>query len=184
MAKKKIEHEAPNVGDLGEVSKLARALIDAEDAVTSAEEALKLLREHERAIREEDLPGAMEELGLKKITLSSGEVISTKLEVYASISEAMKGPAYKWLDDNGFGGLIKTEVKAEFGREELEEAKALLAELEGQQYDCGIKQAVAPQTLKAWLKEQLQLGVNAKAQVPLELFGARPVNQASVKRVK
>lgn len=187
MAKKEAAAALP-VGNLGEVSALATALCDAEDAVEQEELVLKQLKERERKLREEDLPSAMEEIGLTKLTLSNGAMISTTNEVYCSVPEHAKGRAYAWLDDHGFGGLIKTSLVSMFGREEEEQERmrAIAQMLAEQNVQFVPKQEVHAQTLKAWLKEQLALGteVPEDRRVPLDLFGARPVTVAKVKRPK
>lgn len=165
--------------NLGEVGALARALTEAEDDIERIEAQLKVAKERERRLREEDLPAAMAELGLTKIKLETGETIETKLDVYCAITAAQKGVAFEWLDGHGFGGLIKSELSVDFGRDELGLAKEMaktIAESYGK--SASLSQAVAPQTLKAWLKEQLTAG----ADVPLSLFNARPVTVAKVKR--
>lgn len=166
-----------NVNTLGEVSALARALVEAERATTEAEAELKRCKEHERRLREEDLPGAMQELGLDKIRLETGEEISTKLEVYASIPAARKQEAFDWLEANGFGGLIKSEITVPFSREELDKAADLAHQLQEDGFTCSLGRTVHPQTLKAFIKEQLAQATP----VPLELFGAQAVNTAKVK---
>lgn len=177
-----------NAGNLGEVSALAMALCEAEDAVEEAELRLKVLKERERKLREEDLPSAMEEVGLKKLTLANGAAISVALEVYVSVPEHRKAAAYSWLEEHGFGGLIKTSLISSFGREEEEQERmrAVAEMLAESDVRFSAKQEVNAQTLKAWLKEQLALGteVPEDRRVPLDLFGARPVDCAKVKRPK
>lgn len=187
MSSKKVSTPV-DAGNLGEVSALATALCEAEDAVEQAEQQLKILKERERKLREEDLPGAMEEVGLKKLTLANGAQISVGLEIYVSVPEHRKAAAYAWLEQHDFGGLIKTSLISSFGREEEEQERMRqVAELLAQsEVQFTAKQEVNAQTLKAWLREQLALGteVPEDRRVPLDLFGARPVDCAKVKRPK
>jgi hypothetical protein len=157
---------------------LARALIDADEEVDKAEAALKAAKEAARLLREETIPGAMQELGLDKIRLDTGAEISVKQDVYASIPEAQKAGAFAWLTDNGFGGIIKTEVSASFARGDRDAAIELRDELERSGYNADLSESVHAQTMKAFLREQLKKGVN----IPLDLFGARPVFVATVKQ--
>lgn len=162
---------------LGEIQVLARLLVDYDREISDAEEALKVVKENARRVREESLPTAMSEVGLVKIKLSNGEVVEIKSDVYASIPVEKRAQAYVWLEDNGFGALIKTEVSVAFGREEREAAKKLAVELEGRGLPASCDSSVHPQTLKAFLREQIEA---ARPNLPLDLFGARPVSVAKV----
>jgi len=159
-----------------ELSSLAGALIDADLEVDKAEEKLKEAKEYARTIREETIPAAMQEMGVESITLNTGQKLSVKQEVYAQIPSAQKAQAYKWLDDNGFGGIIKISVKVDYGKGEQEDAVALMEELQARGLNADGDQAVNAMTLKAFLKEQISKGTD----IPLELFGARPVWQAKI----
>lgn len=156
---------------LDDMASLARALVDADAAVEDADQALKDAKERARVLREETIPSAMQELGLEELKLATGQKLSVKQEVYASIPAANKQAAFQWLNDNGFGGLIKIEVDASFGKGEQDAAMALYQELNSRGLTASFGQGVHAQTLKAFLKEQLAQGTN----IPLDLFGARPV---------
>jgi len=161
---------------LNEMSALARALLDAESATKDAEQALKDAKERERLIREETIPSAMQELGLESLVLDTGQKLKVQQEVYASIPAANKQAAYRWLNDNGFGGLIKVEVDASFGKGDQDKALELYSELSGRGLQASFDESVHAQTLKAFLKEQISQGND----IPLDLFGARPVWAAKI----
>lgn len=163
---------------LTEMSSMVSALLEADAEVERAEERLKMAKEVARIIREETIPSAMQELGLQNIVLDTGESVKVMQDVYASIPESGKHLAYNWLDSNGFGGLIKTDVIIPFGKGDKEIASSLIETLRGQGYTANYKENVHAQTLKAFLKEQLAAGTD----IPLELFGARPVWTAKIKR--
>ncbi len=95
---------------LDEMASLARVMAEAEDAVRQQEASLKEAKEKARRLREETIPAAMQELGIDKLELNTGEKISVSQEVYASIPNEHKDQAFRWLNDNGFGGLIKVGV--------------------------------------------------------------------------
>lgn len=161
---------------LDQMAALARALVDADASVEQAEVNLKDTKERARILREETIPSAMQEMGLEEIKLDTGEKLSVKQDVYASIPAAQKDQAFQWLEDNGFGGLIKVEVAADFRKGEAEQALELFRELQTRGLQVGFDQSVHAQTLKAFLREQLAVGTN----VPLDLFGARPVWTAKI----
>jgi len=193
---------------LDQMAQAARDLVAAEEATAAAELALKEVKEKERQLREETVPGMFAELGVDKLVLKDGSVFSCTQEVYASIPAARKEEAFKWLEEHDFGGLIKTEVQVAFGKGEIEQARALLDELATLGIENGvIDRSIHPQTLKAFLKEQLaaqaervdmesdawvdaeddatdleeRLEAALDDRIDLELFGARPVMTAKVK---
>lgn len=171
---------------LGEVGALARLLVEAERRVVNVDDELSKAKEHARRLREEALPGAMQELGVEELTLTDGSKITMGLEVYCSISSDNKPAAHAWLERNGFGGLIKTSISLPFGRSEEEQAdlRDFLEFLNSAGLTYEQEQGVHAQTLKAWLKEQLRGEEGSIKSLPLQLFGARPVTVAKVKLPK
>jgi hypothetical protein len=175
---------------LNEMSQLARHLADAERATEEAEKALKEAKAKEATLREETIPNAMFELELKELKLSTGEKISIKQDVYASITAEKKQFCYDWLKENGFGGIIKFVVGVSFGKapddEEGKKAheekiEALIAGLIEDGYEPDISEDVHAQTMAAFLREQIAEG---NPDFPLDLFGARPVWKAKVTQPK
>lgn len=162
---------------LEQLKNSAVSLLDAQAEMQRVIEVLKEATERTRILREETIPNAMQELGIQSLTLSSGQILTIKQEVYASIPKANEYEAFQWLNNNGFGGLIKTEVKTSYGKGEHDIAASLYQELIDRGLDAKFKEGVHHSTLKAWLKEQLSEGNN----VPMDLFGARPVMTARIK---
>lgn len=158
------------------MAELARALVEADAGVDEAEGALKDAKERARVLREETIPAAMQEMGLEEVKLETGQKISIKQDVYASIPAASKGQAYDWLNEHGFGGLIKVEVSTTFAKGEQDKALTLHTTLTNMGLQPDLDQSVHAQTLKAFLREQIADGNN----IPLDLFGARPVWTAKI----
>lgn len=161
---------------LDQMMQLARAMVDADQAVEDAEQALKDAKEKARQLHEESVPSAMQELGVESLTLDTGEKLKVSQEVYASIPNENKRSAYTWLNDNGFGGMIKMEVAVNYGKGEQEVAAALFKELHERGLQAEMAESVHASTLKAFLKEMI---VGGKP-VPLDLFGARAVFCAKI----
>lgn len=166
-----------NQDTLVQLAMLCQQLRDAERDVDTATTALKNKLELVRRLEEDDIPSLMSELAVNKLRLETGEEISVGLEVYASIPKHGQADAFAWLEGNGHGGLIKTEVGVSFGRDELELAQAHARRLAEQGLNATLERAVHAGTLKAFIKEQLRDGKS----LPLELFGARSVNKAKIK---
>jgi hypothetical protein len=154
----------------------AKKMVEQEALIDKKEEELKAEKENLRAIREEQIPMAMKELEIESFTLESGEKLRVSQEVYVQIPSENKKEAYAWLEEHGFGGVIKLSLGVEYGKGEKESAIALWRELESRGINSDLSEAVHPQTLKALLKEQIGIGTS----VPLDLFGARPVFVAKI----
>ncbi len=163
-----------------DLADLARNLVKAEDLVERAQAALDEATEHARLLREETIPGVMQEMGLDSVRLDSGETLSLKQEVYCSIAKGNKDKAFAWLEKHGHGGLIKTEVTILYGKGELKQATAFAATCIKKKLDTRLEQGVHAATLKAFVGEQIR---NRK-KIPLTLFGARPVWVAKLTAAK
>lgn len=163
---------------IDDVAELARVLEQAKKSVEDAEAVLKAAQEFKRRLAEETIPAVMQELGIKDLTLENGKKMKLKQDVYAQIESGNKPICWEWLNDNGFGGLIKVKVTAEFGKGQREQAVALCDELSSDGYYVAFNEDVHAQTLKAFLKEQIAKG---NSELPLDLFGARPVWVADIK---
>ena len=161
---------------LDDMSALVRTLIDSDEKIKDLEGRVKEAKEKSRVLREETIPSALQELGISDLTLDTGQKLSVKQDVYASIPNNNKHEAFSWLNTNGFGGLIKVEVITSYSKGEANVAKALFEELHRRGLKADLKESVHPQTLKAFLKEQMSQGVN----LPLDIFGARPIWTAKI----
>ena len=172
------ENDAPPPGDkLEQVRSLADLLVSAALNVTACETQLTQAKETLRRITEDDLPELMRELSLKEITLEDGSKVSVSDEISCGISVERRPAAHAWLALNGFGGLIKSAITIEFGREEFDAAKLLVPEIERlTDHPAELTEAVHPATLKAFLKEQMEAGKTP----PQELFGIRAYAKAKL----
>jgi len=161
---------------IDDISNLANALISADAKVEEAEALVKVLKEKARVLREETIPAVMQELGLEKIVLTTGQMLTVKQDVYAAIPADSKKIAYTWLNEHGFGGLIKISVDVEYGKGEAEAAVELFKELQARGLAARAEESVHAQTLKAFLREMLAKGT----EFPMDIFGARPVWVAKI----
>lgn len=176
MARAKVQPILPS-DSLKQLTQLANLARSAEQEIESLEEQVKASKARLTDIVEEDIPMLMAELGIESFKLEDGSSITVGDEVYASIPAASKEAAFLWLEQHNFGSLIKTDVSVSFGREQLEAAVALHARLTEEGLAPEISRGVHASTLKSFLKEQLA----AAAEIPLDLFGARPVREAKIK---
>jgi len=159
------------MSDLQRVVQLAELLLKLRANVSRLEDELKAAKEDVRRVEQEDLPDLMQELGLQTFKLATGEVVDVKQDVECGISEERRARAHAWLTENGFGGLIKTEVVAKFGRDERDAAVACAEQIGGEMIE-----RVHPATLKSFVKEQMAAG----RAIPFDLFAIHPFNRVKI----
>ena len=162
------------------VSRLANEAATLEQKLAEQERAMKDTKAALHKITDEQLPEALEEMGLQKFILTDGSEISVKPVYSASIPKDRREEAFQWLRDHEFGDLVKNNVTVTFGRGEDEDAKEFLNLCGSQGYAPDQLQKVEPMTLKAWLRERVEAG----DAVPLDLFGAFISQRATIKRSK
>lgn len=175
---------------MGEISKgievLALELCSIQDEIAQLEEKLKAKKGRANEIKTKELAELVDMEGFQagsKFTLANGRVVAVKEYFSSSIPtltavEKEKDPfkqgvllerrkgAFKWLDDNKKGDLIKNEVYVKFNREEADKAKLLVQWLTDKGLSCQRDENVHPQTLNAALKEAMANGET----VPMDTF--------------
>lgn len=164
---------------LSGISSLARRAKELEKEIEDQETVLKERKEQFRKLTEEAIPEALSELNMKSFKMADGSSIDIKPFYGATISEARRAEAFKWLRDRGFGDIIKNTVSVRFGRNEDELAARAINLLRAQGFPVEQTEKVEPQTLKAWVKERVEKG----QPVDSELFGVFIGQKAVIKSV-
>lgn len=142
--------------------------------------SMDALNDELKALTEKTIPAFFDEVGVKSLTLPDGTLVAVEEKVYPNIKAENWPKASAWLIKKGFGSLIKTEVKVKFGKGEEESAKELTAYLKEHDIeDFTAKSAVNPQTLGAFVREQLAAGKD----LPLTI-DINPVRKSSIKTPK
>ncbi len=183
MKKKPIDFEADaevtNVSEanLSRVSKLAREQINCEQKVALAELDLASSKAALTKIRDQDLPQALEDAGVKELTLRDGSKVAVGDMYFASIPELNEAKALQWMQENELDSLIKTLVTATFGRGEDLAARALIKYLKEKGLQYSAKRGIHPQTLNALAKECAEAG----KPLPEDLFKVHLVHRTKVK---
>ena len=162
------------------VARLAQEAAILEKEIAEFEQFAKEKKQALHKITDEQLPEALEEMGLQKFTLTDGAEISVKPIYSASIPRDRKDEAFQWLRDHEFGDLVKNNVTVTFGRGEDTIAKDFVDLCGSQGFTPSQLEKVEPMTLKAWLRERVEAG----DAVPLDLFGAFISQRATIKRSK
>lgn len=164
------------------ITRLANLQLELQSSVERMELDIKEEKEKLRRVQEQDLPEALDAVGMSDFTLKSGFKIAVSPFYNASIPGERKDEAYKWFDDNGHGGMIKAAVEISFSRGEIEFARQFIEWLNTQYTDLNVefKQAVHWQTLRAFVKEQVESG----AALPIDLLGVFVGRKAKITQVK
>jgi hypothetical protein len=153
--------------DLASVARLAKRAKTLEEEIKVLEEMLSGLQDQYKKITEESLPEAFSTIGLRSFTMDDGSRCEIKPYYGATINKDRKSEAFQWLRDHHFDDLIKNIVAVHFGRNENELCGRLQNLLAQNGYRFEQSEKIEPQTLKAWVREQLQRG----NEVPSDLFG-------------
>lgn len=166
--------------NLQEISAMSAMMVELGRDIEQQEAKVSEMKERFRTLKEETIPMSMQELGLESIKLSSGEMLTVTQEVYASIPFAYRDQAYSWLEEHDFGSIIKTSVGAEFGKGEMSRAEEVFSLLLENGVSATLSRSVHAQTLKAFIKEQMEAGT----EIPMDIFGARPTWTTKIKAAK
>ena len=162
MVKNRFEEEASTASadktDLETVEALANRQVGIEKDIEEKEIELKVLKSNLKQVSQIDLPNAMDSVGMVSLELESGFSVVIKDGVDAGITKKNKDAAHKWLNDNGFGDIIKNEVKVLMPRGDTDLANELDRYLTKIEVPFDSKESVHGQTLKAFVKERLRQG--------------------------
>lgn len=148
---------------------MAQEQVDAEALVASLEEQLSDAKERLRDIKEDRLPGIMDQIELENYSTKDGITIEVKENIRGSIPKATEDEAFKWLEDHNNENLIKRQFLIEFAKDQEKWANRFAADLRRRKrpLNTKVKRAVNPQSLQAFVKSQLSEGVD----FPMKLFG-------------
>lgn len=157
----------------------AKRLRDLRHEIRDLEARTKDLGEEVRLIEHEILPRMLDDAGIPTFTVAAdGNMPATTFEVrpYFKAVVAAGWPREKrkaaldWLDANGHGVLIKTQLTVVFDREDRADALAAADYLRSL-YDgkVEVKEDVHWMTLTSWVKEMM---TEHNKTPPLELLGA------------
>jgi len=171
---------------LERIMTMAEQLVQTQDRVKAINDELAEAKREMTRLEQEDLPELMREVGFTSFALKDGRVVELADEISCGITADNRHAAIKWLDDNGFGGLVKTNLNVMFNREDRELALKLAArmaedaEKEEVIIDRELVENVHAATLKKFIKEELEKG-NA---VPFDLFSIHPYSKVKIKKGK
>lgn len=159
-----------------EVTNLAREHRLLEGQIAEHTEIIKNLTKQKSFLESVKIPDAMHRAGVREITTLEGLKVSTKFIVGAIPAES-KEKAYAWLDDNGFGDVIKRSVSVNFGKGDTETATAAMESIRALGLEPQMKRDVHAQTFMALTREQIGKGTL----FPLDEWGVFHGDKAVIK---
>ena len=142
------------------------------------EDAVKQKKKDIEHLSGEVIPTMLSEMGLSFLKLQDGSSVEVKTNYSATITQAKKEEAFKWLRENGLGDIIKNEISVSFGRNEDNKAADYAELAKGQGLEPQQKLKVEPMTLKALVRERMEAG----KEMPTELFNIYVGNKTTIKR--
>ena len=142
------------------------------------EDSIKQKKKDIELLSGEVIPTMLSEMGLSYLKLQDGSSIEVKTNYSATITQANKENAFKWLRENGLGDIIKNEISVSFGRNEDNKAADYAELAKGQGLEPQQKLKVEPMTLKALVRERIEAG----KEMPTELFNIFVGNKTTIKR--
>ena len=175
--------EKPVVGDnmLATLAGLANDQLQVEARIARLESELDEAKVELRQISENQIPELMETAGIEDFTTRDGVKINITEKIMGSIPKATQPQAFLWLEENGQERLIKRQFVIDFGKDDEKWASKFERDLAQRKrpLNSKCKRAVNPQTLQAFVREQLAKGVA----IPMDTFGVfrRRASKVTVK---
>ena len=163
------------------INKLADKIKDLQaqqEQLQQQEDAIKQKKKDIDYLSGEVIPTMLSEMGLSFLKLQDGSSVEVKTNYSATITQAKKEEAFKWLRENGLGDIIKNEISVSFGRNEDNKAADYAELAKGQGLEPMQKLKVEPMTLKALVRERIEAG----KEMPTELFNIFVGNKTTIKR--
>lgn len=154
-----------------------RLLWEAQKEAERLETELKAANARVRMISEETIPATLEDMGLDEVVVKGGLKVTVKTKTFTSPKADRKDELYDWLEQHGYGGIIKRQAVFHVGRDNEKEAKAWIKTIK--KFPGSFERDVHSSTLKSFVTGAEKEGV----EIPQELFGVRKLKVAEVKSV-
>lgn len=182
---------APDAEASTKLTELCKKLVVADDYIEKMEEKLAEAKQKRTTLVQHTIPEYADSIGQDIIGLPEDNV-DIKIESWYKAGIPAADPAnpelterrrkaFNWLVDNQHGDMIKTTIEISFGREQVEEARELMDELEERGLTVSSKMGVHWRTLTSFVKEQIE---EENAVLPMDLLGATLGRIAKIKKRK
>ena len=161
---------------LSQINALGKQLDSVEANIKHTEELLSSLKATKKDIQERQLPDLMLSCGMKEFKLIDGGKIS--MDKFYDAKLVNREACFAFLRKTGNDGIIKNTIKCDFGKGEEKAAATLETTLEEQGYIYQRKADIHHQTLKSFVKDCMENGL----ELPKEDFGVYEGNRVTIKR--
>lgn len=174
------DQDLPNKEELKELNLMVGQYIRITQEVEMLTSKLKKKKALHRELGQVVIPDCMDKLGLEGLSMSNGRQVSVKEKYSASLTGNFRIPAIEWLNENGYGEIINTEVRT-FCGQSPDLADEIKDYIESKYNVKTISEGkLNTNTFKAVVKEALEEG----KQVPLDKIGVYRFRETTVKESK
>ena len=148
-----------------------------QDKIGTAEEMIKNLKDEEQLLAD-SITDLLQSRGVSELKLTDGSQVTTKEQLYCSITNDNKEKAFAWVRDQGDGDIIKNLVSVDFkkGEDKISKKFKQLAE------DSGLipneTSTIHNSTLRSYLNAKLRDGVDFDE----TLFSVNRLNKVNIKQ--
>lgn len=167
---------------LGVISKYLIEMEEVQAEAEKLEESLKEKRDRIKTISEVLIPELFDTIQMTSVTLKSGEKVQVMETYAAGIIKKNQEECFKWLKEHKHDGIITHEVRAKFKKGDEKKVKQLLDFVNKSKILVNDKKTVHPQTLKAFVKEQIENEATTKVEFPRDLFSVFTIKQTKVSK--
>lgn len=181
------EDEAPSTENLSE-ERMGRVAKLAQEQLTLQAEILELEKKLEEKdialnlVQGKTLPTLLNELGIQSFNLKDGTQVSLDKFYTATITDATRPAAHKWLEENNFGSLIKKVCVVALDVGDDLALSDLTTWLVDNKYDYAIEENVHWMTLKTFVRGQLETPAEEKPAIPpTDVFGIFVADKTTIK---
>ena len=173
-------NDDPTNSELAEISALAKMQIALEDLIAEMKVKVAEKEAELKKLVEVTIPNAMDAVSMSAYSLDTGESVTIKPDVFASIYAAKTEEAADWMEKNGFGDSVKDKIEVQLMMGQRNIAPEFLKLAIQLGVSASEKLTVHPGTLKSLVKEQREKGV----EFPSNLFSIHDVKKSIIKRPK
>jgi hypothetical protein len=176
------ETAAPTQEKLASVEQLIAEQLRLEDLLERLEEKRKETQALYDGIRDRQLPDALLEAGVSEFKTTAGMKVKIEKLYLASVTKDNALAFYDWLDEEGHGGIIESNVLIPFGKGSRTLAKAIAKAIKEEFFtvpEPQLSDSIHWATLRAFAREQIEEGND----LPPEL-SVHQVDRAKITRPK
>lgn len=166
---------------LKELTRIVEYLGQLEQEIIECENHLASAKRTHQAFSREHIPDLMADAGVSELSLENGAKVSIIRKYFANISQERSEDAFKWLKESKNDSIIKTEIYRTFDKTQEDQVDLIMLKqfFDKHEIEFNESKAVHPQTLKAFVKDQMEQG---NKDFPAQTFGVFVVDETAVKK--